>query len=311
MIGPMTKPDADSLRRYLDLLVGTLDEPVRSGETAQLASLSRFHFDRLVRAGVGEPPAALRRRLLLERAAHALGHSQASVTDIALDAGYQTPSAFVRAFRAGFGAPPTTYRRGQPRDFRIRAPNGIHFHPPSGVLVSSGTGKEASMDLIDRLIDHDLWLTDQLLERAGSLEDEALDRQLELGDAEVPLVSERTLRGLLGRLVFTKEMWSAAIDGRAVPAGDDESVAGLRRRFTAAAADFRRVVTDVRAKGRWNDAFIDTTCDPPEAFTFGGAIAHVMTFSAYRREVAIGALRRAGIDDLGFGDPIAWERSLG
>lgn len=307
----MTSPDRPSLRRYLDLMVETLDEPIRSDEVARRAFLSRFHFDRLVRAGVGEPPATLKRRLLLERAAWSLVHDSAPVTTIALDAGYQTPSAFVRSFRAGFGESPTAFRRrgSEAADFRLPAPNGIHFHPPGGLVVAGSSSKEHAMDLIDRLIDHDLWLTDQILDRATRLKDEDLDRPLELGDADVPLVTEPTLRRLLGRLVWTKEMWAAAIAGHALQPSDDSSPAGLQRRFGTASADFRKVVADVRSGDRWNDTFIDTTCDPPEAFTFGGAIAHVVTFSAYRREIAVAALRRAGIDDLGIGDPIAWERA--
>src|SRR5437867_8790782 len=52
----------DALRRYLDLLVDTIDEEVGGDDLARRAYLSRFHFDRVVRAAVGEPPAALRRR---------------------------------------------------------------------------------------------------------------------------------------------------------------------------------------------------------------------------------------------------------
>jgi hypothetical protein len=49
-------------------------------------------------------------------------------------------------------------------------------------------------------------------------------------------------------------------------------------------------------------------CDPPESFTFGGCIAHVLTFSAYRKTALIAALAELGVDDVGYGDPIEWER---
>jgi AraC family transcriptional regulator len=35
-------------------------------------------------------------------------------------------------------------------------------------------------------------------------------------------------------------------------------------------------------------------------------VAHVLTFAAHRRTLAIGALHSAGITDLGSGDPIRW-----
>ena len=53
-------------------------------------------------------------------------------------------------------------------------------------------------------------------------------------------------------------------------------------------------------------AFVDATCDPPVSFTFGAAVAHVLTRDSYRRQVAAAALRARGIDVAA--DPIAWER---
>ena len=46
---------------------------------------------------------------------------------------------------------------------------------------------------------------------------------------------------------------------------------------------------------------------PPETFTFGGAVAHVVTWDSYRRQVLIGALAERGADVSGLGDPIHWD----
>ena len=70
----------DRLRDLLDTVLETLDEDLGGRSLAGRAYLSRFHFDRLVASGLGEAPAAFRRRLLLERAAWRLVRS-ASVTD--------------------------------------------------------------------------------------------------------------------------------------------------------------------------------------------------------------------------------------
>jgi hypothetical protein len=37
-------------------------------------------------------------------------------------------------------------------------------------------------------------------------------------------------------------------------------------------------------------------------------IAHILTFSAYRQTVIIDVFRRFDITDLGYGDPIEWQR---
>jgi hypothetical protein len=59
----------DRLKSFLDLLLESLDEPASGAELAGRAYLSRFDFQRLVAAALGESPGAFRRRLLLERAA--------------------------------------------------------------------------------------------------------------------------------------------------------------------------------------------------------------------------------------------------
>jgi AraC family transcriptional regulator len=83
---------------------------------------------------VGEAPGGFRRRLLLERAAYELRDEDRSVTEIAVGAGYESLEGLGRAFVRAFGATPTAFRRSS-RDFRLPAPNGIHFHPRGGLLV--------------------------------------------------------------------------------------------------------------------------------------------------------------------------------
>ncbi len=61
---------ADRLRDLIDLVLSSLDDPDADGAAlAERAHFSRDHLDRLLAAATGESPVALRRRLLLERAA--------------------------------------------------------------------------------------------------------------------------------------------------------------------------------------------------------------------------------------------------
>jgi hypothetical protein len=43
---------------------------------------------------------------------------------------------------------------------------------------------------------------------------------------------------------------------------------------------------------------------PAGRVTYGGMIAHVLTFAAPNRTLGVLALQKAGIEDLGWGDPV-------
>ena len=53
---------------------------------------------------------------------------------------------------------------------------------------------------------------------------------------------------------------------------------------------------------------MDALCTPPVSFTFGSVIAHILTVSAFRRRLIVGALRELGVRDVESRDEIEWER---
>ncbi len=101
----------ERINRVIFHIEAHLGEPSNLEDLAKVASFSPYHFHRIFVAFTGEPLAAFIRRLRLERAALQLLHLDAPVTEIALDAGYETPSAFTRAFAGLFGVSPTAYRQ--------------------------------------------------------------------------------------------------------------------------------------------------------------------------------------------------------
>src|SRR5262249_10706546 len=122
----------DGFARFLDAVTSTLDEPARATVLAAAVHLSRSQLDRIVRAASGEPPATLRRRILLERAAFRLLEGRAGILDLALEAGYASHEAFTRAFRRAYGDSPSAWRRS-PGSLRLGPPTSVHFHPPGGL----------------------------------------------------------------------------------------------------------------------------------------------------------------------------------
>jgi AraC family transcriptional regulator len=294
----------DTFAAFVDVLAQALDDhDIRADELARRAHLSRYHFDRIIAATAGEPPARFRRRILLERAAYRLATTQWTILDISVEAGYSSHEAFTRAFTRAYGATPVHWRR-RPTRLPIDAPSNVHFHPPAGLLLPA-RAKVTSMDLVLTMLRHHVWLLDRMLTRAASIDDERLDRAITLSVTGVD--AEPTARSLLARLVGQLEQWDAAIAGReydfAVERG--ESVAHMRDRLDRVGPAFVDRVADMVTQGRLEEAII-CPGETVEVYTLGAVIAHILTFAAHRRTLVAGALHDAGHDDLDGGDPIRW-----
>jgi AraC family transcriptional regulator len=304
---------ADRLRDLIDLVIGSLDEPGADGRVlARRAHFSRDHLDRLLAAATGESPVALRRRLLLERAAWQLRTGAATPAEAATAAGYGSPAAFSRAFARAHGTPPAAFGASE-QPVEIAAPNGIHFHPPAGLLIPGGHEPRARRDLTERMVAHHLDRVRELLRAAAALPPERLQEPRRAGFVAVWFEGEEATAALMAeRLVYTLEVWVAAILGEAQPQPEPQALAGLgdlAQRHDRAAAAFVRIARRIRDAGAWDDAFVDALCEPPQSFTYGGVISHVLAYGAIRREALAALLRELGADIPSSGDPIEWELS--
>jgi hypothetical protein len=242
--------------------------------------------------------------VLLERAGYQLITTDRDVLSIALDAGYSSHEAFTRAFRRAFGQAPSRWRQ-RPSTFRIEGPSEVHFNPPGGLRLPARR-KVTAMDLLTRMVEHHIWLVGEMLNRAATLDGDVLDEQIEISVES--LDDTPTLRSELARLAGQLAQWDAAIHGRSYDyeAERSESICDIRSTLSEAGPAFLGDVRTIVDEGRLDETFVDATCDPPEVFTYGGMIAHVLTFAAHRRTLVCGALIKAGIGDLGAGDPMRW-----
>lgn len=100
----------ESLMDILVYIESHLDVELGLDLLAERANFSPYHFHRVFHQFVGENLKSYVRRLRLEQAAYRLKISQASVLDLALQAGYQTHESFTRAFARHFGMPPAAFR---------------------------------------------------------------------------------------------------------------------------------------------------------------------------------------------------------
>ncbi|MFF0492708.1 helix-turn-helix domain-containing protein [Nocardia sp. NPDC004068] len=298
----------DRLRELLDAV---LDE--RNTTLTDMASgvyASPFHFARQVSKGTGEAPVAMRRRVLLERAAWQLS-TGAAVTEVAWAAGYDSVEGFSRAYSRAFGhAPSATPRR--PATRWLPAVNGIHFHPPMSLWVESEPKGRSDMDPTTLLVHHDLDDTRALLDLAKGLDDTAYRRKRGNGTALAWDGPDDSLATVLDHLIWAKEVWLASIEGADQPPHGPDDTATLARRLDEVAPRWLDAVRAIDRRGGWNDTLIDALCEPPESFVLGSVLAHVLTYSAHRRQLAWQWLRAenpAAADE--YGDPIMWLRRRG
>src|SRR5262249_58532369 len=140
-----------------------------------------------------------------------------------------------------------------------------------------------SVDLVVTMTEHHIWLIGQMIERASALDDARLDAPIELSVEGID--REPTPRSLLSRLVGQMDMWNAAVANRpydfAVEQG--ESLASMRKRLAECAPVYLGHVREACEHGGLDDTFGDTTTGTPDFFTYGGMIAHVLTYAAHRR----------------------------
>ncbi|PAS95251.1 MAG: hypothetical protein CGU28_12795 [Candidatus Dactylopiibacterium carminicum] len=120
------------LRKVAQYIDTNLHRPLSLDELAEIAHLSRYHFERVFHAYAGETPLLRVRRLRLTYARQRLEKGMASsVTELALDAGYASAEAFSRAFRAQFGLAPSAVKpqTSIPEPIRVKnlPPTPIQF----------------------------------------------------------------------------------------------------------------------------------------------------------------------------------------
>lgn len=304
----MSEPgQRDRLRELLDAVVDADNTDV--GEMARSSHASQFHFSREVRRLTGESPAALRRRIMLERAAWRLQSGEA-VSSVAADEGWSSAEVFSRAFSRSFGTPPS---RAADVGFRLPAPNGLHFHPPHSLWLDSDDqpGSTDQPDVSTLMVAHDAADTGYLISQAAALSNEQWAEDISPGQQVLEWDGpEPSVGAVLGAIVWTKEVWLATIEGRDFPdRAPTRPVSCTAEQLAERHADIARrwsaMVSGYSAAGRLGDTVIDALCDPPESFQLYGIIAHVLTFSAHRRGLARAMLARHGIRT-GHGDPLEW-----
>lgn len=138
-MSPMKRTtEADYRKRIARVVAAIVADPTAPHtieELAAVANFSPFHFHRIYRALAGESVMATVRRVRLTQAANRLAAGVGSITEIALDVGYESPQSFARAFRDFF--------RIRPSEFLRRGLDG------AGMVPRAGVGQPLAIGIVD------------------------------------------------------------------------------------------------------------------------------------------------------------------
>jgi AraC family transcriptional regulator len=99
--------------RGRDFLLSRLSDSVSLKDAARVACLSPFHFHRAFQAAFRETPHQYAMRHRLERARRLLRETDRNVTEICLEAGFESLGSFSTLFHRTYGASPHDYRRAK------------------------------------------------------------------------------------------------------------------------------------------------------------------------------------------------------
>ncbi len=96
-----------------DYIHANLAEPFSISQSASIATLSKYHFLRTFRNITGETPLSYLQRIRVERAKWLLSKSKLSITQVAVEVGYESLPSFSTLFR--------THTQLSPSEFRVHS----------------------------------------------------------------------------------------------------------------------------------------------------------------------------------------------
>jgi len=141
-ISSQQKEYISRINRVLDYIELHLAESLTLEELAAVSCFSPFHFHRIFRAFVGETVGQHISRLRLEKAATLLYSSpDKSITIIALECGFSSPTTFARAFKEYFSISASAWRTAvhsdESKKCKLFSKNRQPLRKPGEVFIQS------------------------------------------------------------------------------------------------------------------------------------------------------------------------------
>jgi AraC family transcriptional regulator len=126
MVNTKTNAYAEKFNRVFDYIEKHLDEELSVESLSKIANFSKYHFHRQFSEYAGINVFRYIQLMRMRRASYRLAFSEHTrIIDIALEAGFENPESFSRAFKNMFGQTPSQFRKNpawEPWHTQYRAP---------------------------------------------------------------------------------------------------------------------------------------------------------------------------------------------
>jgi len=112
------------INKFTEYVNNHLDGELDINTLAEVSNFSGFHFNRIVKAFLGEPIGMYINRIRIETAARLLRYSDLPIQEISERIGYELPSSFSKAFKKYYGISAIDYRNN--KDYKTMKTPLIH-----------------------------------------------------------------------------------------------------------------------------------------------------------------------------------------
>lgn len=162
------------------------------------------------------------------------------------------------------------------------------------------------MTVPELMTEHHTWQTGRYVQACEALDDAKLDETMACFEPFPWECPQPTLRQMLSRASAFAAPWMHAINGIETeyhPA----TLEAMQTALPVNRSGFIDILKAVEADHSYDLTFVDAVCDPPEVFSYGGVIAHVLCHTAYRRAMISLHVRQLGLQFEEFIDAMAWQ----
>jgi uncharacterized damage-inducible protein DinB len=157
------------------------------------------------------------------------------------------------------------------------------------------------MNMLERLLGHDVAATRELLFICVDLPDADMDREFDAGWV--------TLRRTFNHMISNIEVWTDLMMERPVRTDfDGQTATQLLDRLERGYAEFAQFALRIEREGRLDALWTDVLDKPPMQKSYGGAIGHVITHNMHHRAEVQHMLHRLGVKEVPEGDLMGWDQ---